>query len=110
MTMTVEVIGFDQLKRETMGDKDFGQIYEEINAGQQANHPKFCVQDGYLFHGVRLCLPATSLQEHVIWELHFGGLGGHFGRDKTIAMVEDRFYWPGLKRDVARSSSAVLVS
>ena len=34
--------------------------------------------------------------------MHVGGLAGHFGRDKTIALVKDRFYWPSLEKDVAR--------
>jgi hypothetical protein len=41
-------------------------------------------------------------------ELHSGGAAGHFGRDKTIAMVEDRFYWPSIKRDVAKTVSNVM--
>ena len=27
-------------------------------------------------------------------------MGGHFGRDKTIALVEDCFFWLSLKKDV----------
>ena len=34
--------------------------------------------------------------------MHAGGLVGHFRRDKTIALVEDRFYWSSVKKDVAR--------
>ena len=34
--------------------------------------------------------------------MHKGGLARHFRRDKTIALVEDRFYWPSLKKDVPR--------
>jgi len=33
--------------------------------------------------------------------MHVGGLAGHLGKDKTIALAEDRFHWPSLKKDVS---------
>lgn len=33
-------------------------------------------------------------------KLHGGGLVGHFGYEKTYAMVADRFYWPRIRKDV----------
>lgn len=47
---------------------------------------------------MRLCLLNTSLCEKVICELLAGSTTGHFGSDKTIAMFEDNFYWPSLKK------------
>ncbi|KAK1617489.1 hypothetical protein QYE76_023006 [Lolium multiflorum] len=34
------------------------------------------------------------------WESHAGGLMGHFGREKTLLMLVDHFYWPKMRRDV----------
>lgn len=50
------------------------------------------LQDGYLFQGTHLCIPHTSVRDFIVWEMHAGGMAGHFGRDKTIALVEDHFY------------------
>ena len=95
-------MGFELLKRDYPSCKDFSIIYANLVVRQHAEYLEFSLHDGYLFKGTRLCLPNTSIHEQVIQELHSGGAVGHFGRDKTIAMVEDRFYWSSLKRDMAR--------
>ena len=61
-----------------------------------------------LFCIMNICLQDVSyafqepLSEFFVWELHVGGLAGHFGNEKTIEDVEYRFYWPSLKYDVAK--------
>ena len=40
------------------------------------------------------------LHEEVLIDLHEGALGGHFGVDKTLARLKERFYWPGHYNDV----------
>ena len=36
----------------------------------------------------------------MVRELHSGGLGGHFGIDKTIALVKEKYFWPSINKDV----------
>ncbi|XP_038986581.1 uncharacterized protein LOC120112087 [Phoenix dactylifera] len=95
-------MGFDDLKILYPTDVYFQPIYTEISAGNHRQHSDFSIHDGFLFRGTCLCVPETSLRNHIIWEVHGGGLAGHFGRDKTIAMMEDRFYWLTLHKDVHR--------
>nr|GEV24945.1 hypothetical protein [Tanacetum cinerariifolium] len=56
--------------------------------------------DGYLFKGARLCIPLCSLPEAIILEGHAHGLAGHFGHDKTLALLREQFYWPKIECDV----------
>ncbi len=98
--LAVTVTGFEELKRCYSGDLDIGLIHAEVLNGASSTHPHYIVQDGYLFFKNRLCLPKTFTREFVIQKLHEGGLAGHFGRDKTISLIEDCFFWPGLRRDV----------
>ncbi|GKD97102.1 RNA-directed DNA polymerase [Tanacetum coccineum] len=38
----------------------------------------------------------------IVLEGHTGGLAGHFGRDKTLALLREQFYWPKMEHDVNR--------
>ena len=77
-------------------------IYDEVSNGNRHEYVDFLIENSYLFKVTKLCIPRRSFRDLLIWEMHAGGLAGYFGRDKIIAFVEDRFYWPSLKKDVAR--------
>ncbi|XP_071678893.1 uncharacterized protein [Lolium perenne] len=58
--------------------------------------------DGYLFKANKICIPESSLRKLLLQESHGGGLMGHFGREKTYAMLSTHYYWPRMYRDVER--------
>lgn len=66
------------------------------------NSKDYLLINGYLFKGNQLCLPEGSLRLFFMEEFHVCGLSGHFGRDKTEALVKQRYFWPALKHGVAR--------
>lgn len=97
VTLKVEVLGFDCLAELYEDDEDFkdmGKCFRREPCGD------FLIQDGFLFKGVLLYLPRTSLHELVIRELHDGDLGGHFGHDKMVVVISSHYYWPQLMKDV----------
>ncbi|GJT42256.1 RNA-directed DNA polymerase [Tanacetum coccineum] len=88
-TMHIRVQGFDSFRGLYCDDPDFREIWSKCD-------------NGPLFKGARLCIPLCSLREAIILEGHAGGLAGHFGRDKTLALLREQFYWPKMERDVNR--------
>lgn len=98
--LSVDITCFSDLPAMYKTDQYFKHIHEQLYTGTKTLDTGYCLHEGYLFKGTKLCIPRTSIREFIIRELHSGGLAGHFGRDKTISLVEDRFYWPQIKRDV----------
>eukprot|EP01018_Ginkgo_biloba_P021133 Gb_01830 [translate_table: standard] len=104
-TMSVEVTDFASMKDQYETDEDFQRAwaYAKNPVTNSADlFDEYFLQDGYLFKGKQLCIPGGSMRENIIKELHSGGLGGHFGRDKIVTLIKDRYYWPGLRKQVAK--------
>ncbi|XP_027062028.1 uncharacterized protein [Coffea arabica] len=49
-----------------------------------------------------LCIPRGSIRDLLIQESHSGGLMGHFGVTKTLAVLQAHFHWPRMRKDVER--------
>jgi len=91
------VLGFEHLKALYAEDEDFGQLFAKC-----LKHPKgdFLTQEGFLFKVTRLCVPRCSTRELLIREVHKGSLVGHYGENKTLIMLREHYYWPGMDKDV----------
>ena len=97
------ITGFDRLPLIYMDCPDFREVWQKAQStNANLSFEEYCVEAGFLFFRDRLCVPAGSTRDFHIWELHGGGLAGHFGITKTLQSLEARYYWPNLRRDVRR--------
>lgn len=41
-----------------------------------------------------------QIREIIFHQLHHNKIAGHFGRDRTLNTIRNRFYWPGMTEDI----------
>ncbi|XP_016737820.1 uncharacterized protein [Gossypium hirsutum] len=63
---------------------------------------KFYRHEGFIFKEGKLCILQGSTWDLFVNDAHSGGLMGNFGMRKTLAMLQEHFYWPKMKWDVKR--------
>ena len=95
--LETKVLGFEIVKELYAQDEDLKEIFSKSSSHP---HGPFHVHEGFLFKGVRLCIPKCGFRELLIQELHGGALAGHFGVEKTCSMLKEHYYWPKMSKDV----------
>jgi hypothetical protein len=80
-------------------DPDFAPTYQLL--GTCTTITDFHLQDRLLCHLGHLCVP-TSKHAKLFWEAHYSQVAGHFGVEKTVAILQKHFYWPKLRQDVSK--------
>ncbi|GBG74461.1 hypothetical protein CBR_g18871 [Chara braunii] len=109
--MTHHAFAFDEeLQRHFIrayeSDPDFATLYTQLSSDHPpASH--YRIADGYLLLHSRgkdlLCVPRDRrLRTRLLGEYHDSRLAGHFGVNRTIARLRQRFQWPDLITDVTR--------
>lgn len=96
VSMRNEVLGFDSFRELLSSDPYFGPILPDAGVGK---HTDFVLHDGFLFKGNKLCVPASSLRLKIIQELHNEG---HLGRDKTLQLVMNTYFWPSMWKEITK--------
>jgi hypothetical protein len=80
-------------------DPDFATTYQMLGANIVVDN--FHLQDGLLCHLGHICVPSSE-RAKLIWEAHYSRVAGHFGVEKTVAMLQKHFYWPKLRQEVSK--------
>ena len=45
-------------------------------------------------------MPKCNTRQLLIREVHGGSLAGHYGETKTLTILKEHYYWPGMHKDV----------
>ncbi len=117
--------GVQSVREKQLADSTLGLMLIAKEAGQKPSLDEVCVSratrrlsqiwDQITVHEGILCryfeapdgrnatiqtLIPQRLRAEVLKDLHEGPMGGHLGVDKTLARLQERFYWPGYHDNV----------
>ncbi|XP_056850683.1 uncharacterized protein LOC130500016 [Raphanus sativus] len=85
-TMHTRVTGFESFADLYSTDAFFAKIHADLQLGINDD---YMLLDGFVFKGLRLCVPECSLRLQIISELHNEG---HVGRDRTLHLVSSSYF------------------
>ncbi|CAK9811642.1 Activity-regulated cytoskeleton associated protein 1 [Anthophora quadrimaculata] len=105
----------NEIRDEQLKDAEIKKIIDCFEEAEQSENFLHWTQKGYILaNGVlyrhapdtdaeeaQLVVPAQE-REKVLPEYHDAPTAGHYGAERTIHRILQRYFWPGLRRDVVR--------
>jgi hypothetical protein len=80
-------------------DPDFSTTNQMLGANSVVTN--FHIQDRLLCRLGHLCVPSRERRK-LILEAHYSWVGGHFGIEKTVEVLQKHFYWLKLQQDFCK--------
>ena len=84
------------------GQQDDPELVKIIQKVEEGTTPDFIVQSGILKFRNRLCVPnQPELRRELLKEAHDSTFSTHPGSTKMYQDLKSRYWWSGIKRDIA---------
>jgi hypothetical protein len=98
--LVIEPMLEQEIRKGQLLDDKIKEIVENIPKGKA---PGFCLDNkGTLWFGKQLCVPKDkAIREAILREAHKSGYSIHPGSTKMYMDLKEKYWWYGLKRDVA---------
>jgi hypothetical protein len=100
LTSAAQFSLLDDLRKAARNDDSYPKTAEQA----EKTFGKGCeLRKGLAWLGRTLCVPRDEkLRTQLLAESHDSAQGGHFGRDKTVSAMKERFHWVGMQAQVER--------
>jgi hypothetical protein len=103
-TPTARISALTSLLADIMEASRNDHDYLRARNRRRTRHDSYTERGGLLYYnGQRLVIPNdAALRTRLMQECHDVPTAGHLGKDKTIELMQRRFYWRGMNEDIAR--------
>jgi hypothetical protein len=95
-------VSLEKLKQATAADP----LFQAVTARSEEFRGKFRIMNGFLFwikkghNGLYIPSSVPAIRKAIFLQHHGHVTAGHFGAQRSAAKILERYYWPGLHRDV----------
>jgi hypothetical protein len=89
-----------QIKTASGNDPEYARVLKQVTDKKRTD---MTLRHDMLYKDDRIYIPAGSpIRQQLLEWAHDVPMGGHQGRDRTLALLNKHVYWPRLPRDVQR--------